>query len=331
MPSRWRGLSSGSSSQTQRTIVPSWSFSSAPPMPKPSKPSAGEPSRGLPAQVLVLRALDHAEERLVRPMRAKLGEPLVLGHAALRPGVGAGDGPLLVLAGVQQRGALVEGEHDVGTDLVLHLHRHLGREPVHAAVEMGLERDPVVVDVREAVLALGDHLVRADRLRVHRQDLLEADAEGEDLEAAAVGDGRAVPAHERREPARLVDDVGARLQVQVVGVGQDHLAAELAHGLRQHRLDGGLGPDRREGRRADVAVRRADDPGATRPGPEGVLHVEREAAVGHSPSGASTSVGGEQGARRRDPSVDRLLEALVGSRAELRGRDRRSARTASRR
>ena len=39
MPSRCRGRSAGSSSHTQRTMVPRFAFSSAPPMPKPSKPS----------------------------------------------------------------------------------------------------------------------------------------------------------------------------------------------------------------------------------------------------------------------------------------------------
>ena len=38
MPSRCRGLSSGSSSHTQPTMVPRFSFSSAPPIPKPPNP-----------------------------------------------------------------------------------------------------------------------------------------------------------------------------------------------------------------------------------------------------------------------------------------------------
>src|SRR3546814_5782326 len=49
---------------------------------------------------------------------------------------------------------------DVCSSDLLDLHRHLGGEAVLRAVEVGLEGHAVVVDDREAVLALGDDVDR---------------------------------------------------------------------------------------------------------------------------------------------------------------------------
>ena len=181
----------------------------------------------LSAQVLVLRALDHPEQRLVRMSITLGGEPLMLGQAARRPRLGAPDRLLLVPAGIHQRRALVEREHDVAAQLMLDLQRHLGREAVLGPVEMRRERHPVVVDVGQSLLALGDHVVVAQAGGVHREHLLEADAERQHLESPAVGEGRARPVHEATEPAGRVHDVRPGLQVQVVGVGQQRLRPEL--------------------------------------------------------------------------------------------------------
>ena len=88
---------------------------------------AGEVQRGdllgrMPAQVLIVRALHHAVQCLVRFAQSLLGQPLVLGHATLRPTVGAFHGTLLVAARVHQCGQLIEREHDVGADLMLDSH-----------------------------------------------------------------------------------------------------------------------------------------------------------------------------------------------------------------
>ena len=250
MPSRCRGRSSGSSSTTQPTIRSRFSFSIAPPMPYPSRSRRDEVARGTASQVLVLRALDDAEQQLGRP------ETPVLGDAALGPRLGAGDRLLLVLAGVHQRGQLVEGEDHVGAELVLDLHRHLGREPVRRPVEVAPERDTLVVDDGQPVLAWRDDVVGRDAGGVHGERLLEAGAQAQHLEPAGVGERRPGPVHEAAETTGLLDDVGARLQVQVVGVRQQGLGAELTHRLREHRLDGGLRPDRDESGSADVTVRR---------------------------------------------------------------------------
>ena len=85
---------------------------------------------------------------------------------------------------------------------------------------------------RQPVLARRDHVVGPHAVDVHRQHLLEPGAERQHLEATGVGERRARPVHEGAESACRVDDVGPRLQVQVIGVGQHRLRAEGRHRSR---------------------------------------------------------------------------------------------------
>ena len=106
-------------------------------------------------------------------------------------------------------------------------HHLPGPEEQLRAVQVGLERDAVVADLPQ--------------LR-----------QAEDLEAAAVGQDRAVPAHERdagRPSSRMSSLPGP--QVQVIGVPEDDLGADLAQVDRGHGLDRALGADRHEDRRLD--------------------------------------------------------------------------------
>ena len=105
---------------------------------------------GQAPQVLVVRALDHPEERLVRPVSPLDAELVVRVQTALRPAGGPSQRVLLVGAVVQQGGALVEGEDHVGAQLVLDLHRHLRGEAVRVTVEVRGERDPLFVDHGES-------------------------------------------------------------------------------------------------------------------------------------------------------------------------------------
>src|SRR5699024_7420017 len=166
----------------------------------------------LPAQVLVLGALDHAPQLLIGPVGALGGQAGVLGQAADRPPAGALERLLLVAAGVHQGGQLVEGEHDVRPQPVLDLHRDLGREAVHVAVDGGAEGDAVVGDVGQAFLALGAVVVfpgggacRLPAAELAREHLAEAGAQAHLLEAAGVGVGGAGPVHEGTQAAGLVD------------------------------------------------------------------------------------------------------------------------------
>ena len=87
------------------------------------------------------------------------------------------------------------------------------------------------------------------------------------------------PVHERAQSACLVDDVGAGLQVEVVGVRQNSLCAKLFHRFGQDGFDGGLGADGDEGRSVDVAVRCSDHTGA--PQPSRKLRFDAERRLRH--------------------------------------------------
>ena len=114
----------------------------------------------------------------------------MLHEAALRPTVRPEHRLFLIRTGVHQRGALVECEKDVRPELVLNLHRYLGREPMQGPVEVRGERDAVVVDLGEPALACGDNVVVFQPCGTHGEHLLEARPQAQDLEAAAVGEGR---------------------------------------------------------------------------------------------------------------------------------------------
>ncbi len=234
---------------------------------RPADPEAvevhgAEVAAGLAAQVLVLGALDHPEQGLVGLAGALVREPEVLGDAPLGPAPGPLQGLLLVAAGVLQRGELVEREHDVRADLVLDVHGDLGAEAVPVAVEVALEPHAFLVHMGQAFLAGGDGVVRPRMVhRFHVDDLLEPRAQAHHLEPAGIGERGTAPVHERAQAAGLVQDVRARLQVQVVGVGQHGLRAEFGNGFRQHGLDRGLGADGDERRGLDLAVRGGDGAG----------------------------------------------------------------------
>ena len=108
-------------------------------------------------------------------------------------------------------------------DDVIELHDHVGAE-VALDLHDGLRREHVLraVDVAAELHALFAH--GAQRL------------EREHLEAARVGEDRAVPAHERVQPAERGDDIVARAQMQMIRVGEDHLRAGVAQVVGVERL-----------------------------------------------------------------------------------------------
>ena len=98
--------------------------------------------------------------------------------------------------------ALVECHHDVGTNLALDIHDVLGGEHEFASIDMGGE-----------LYTLFGHLANIGK--------------GEDLEATRVGQYRACPPLKTVQAARFVQDVGARTQVEVVGIAQDDLCVDI--------------------------------------------------------------------------------------------------------
>ena len=75
-----------------------------------------------------------------------------------------------------------------------------------------------------------------------------------DLEPAGIGEDRVRPVHEAVQSAERRDPLGARTQHQVVGIAKDDIAACGPDLLGTQTLDGRLGTDRHEGRRAHDAV-----------------------------------------------------------------------------
>ena len=121
--------------------------------------------------------------------------------------------------------------------------------------------------------ALGAHRAAALDLVGHR-----AVAHAEHLEPAGVGDDRPVPAHEGVQPAEARDQLVARIEEQVERVPQHHVVAERRDLGGEQALDGRLRGQRDEGRRADLAVGRAQDAG---PGPGARVAVQDAQMAGH--------------------------------------------------
>ena len=109
---------------------------------------------------------------------------------------------------------------------LLDLDRAFGREHQRRAVEMRSKTDAFFVD-------------RIDFRQAHR------------LEPARVGQHRAGKSHEARDAAQLADQLGARANREMVGVGEHHRVAHRPQLVGRHRLDGGARADRHE---AGVAI-----------------------------------------------------------------------------
>ena len=91
--------------------------------------------------------------------------------------------------------------------------------------------------------------------------MLPQPGQGEHLEAAAVGEHGAVPAHEPVQAAHGLHHLVPGAQVEVVGVGQLHLAADLLQIQGGHRpLDGPLGAHIHEHRGLHRAVGAGEHP-----------------------------------------------------------------------
>ncbi len=168
-------------------------------------------------QVLVGGPLVDAEQHLSRVHAVRQGQQAVLLRPApLQPPQGTLAGRLGVLVGGRIFHALVKGHGHVAAQVGLDLH--------------GLLRpheDPPPVDVGGE----GNSLLRN----------LPQSRQGEHLETAGVGEHRPVPVHKTVKPPQLLHHPIAGAQVQVVGVGQLDLTAQLLQIQGGHRpLDGSL-------------------------------------------------------------------------------------------
>ena len=159
-----------------------------------------------------------AEQQLVGidPLALRL-EP---GHFGLAAGQPA-DRPLAAGLGIVVLGrvldALVKGHGDGGAQIGLDPDALLRAHKDAAAVQMGGKGDPLLGDL--AQLGQAEH-----------------------LEAAAVGQDRPVPAGELVQPAHLGHQLVSRAEMQVVGVAEHDLGADLLEVLGgQPALDGAGG------------------------------------------------------------------------------------------
>ena len=193
-------------------------------------------ARGFAAEMRVNSALDDREERL---RAAGIVRQLELSTSAQAPREPA-DASLARVARRRLVGLagndVIELHDHVGAEVALDLHHDLGREETARAVDVGLELDALLVDVRSCV-------------------------EREDLKSAGVGEDRAVPAHERVESAHLAHDLVAGPQVQVIRVREDHRRAHLDEIVGIERLHRRESADRHERRRLDRPVRRDKNAG----------------------------------------------------------------------
>ena len=177
------------------------------------------------AQIGEDAALHDAEQRLVRPR--------VGCFAALCPTMRARQG-LFIGCPVQGIGTFVQYHGDVRAERLLDRHDALRREAVQAAVDMAAKGHAVIV--QPAVVG-----------------------QAEDLIAAGIGEDGAVIGHKSVQPAQALDQLMAGAQIEVIGVGEDQLAAGFGKVARLQRLDIGKRAHRRKGGHVDGAVRRVKD------------------------------------------------------------------------
>ena len=171
-------------------------------------------------QVGISTALVDAEQHLTGvDAVGLLIQPLMLGNAALQPAVGtlAGGLHILVRSGILH--ALVKSHGNVAAQVGLDLHRLLRTHKNPVAVDVGGEGHALLLDLPQA-------------------------GQGEHLKSAAVGEHGAIPAHHLMQAAQLLHHLVAGTQVQMIGIGQLHLTADLLQVKGGYRaLDGTLGAD----------------------------------------------------------------------------------------
>ena len=224
-------------------------------------------------------ALVDAEQQLVG-----VGGP-ALGLAAGQLGLAAGqpaDGPLAAGLGVAVLGgvfdALVKGHGDGGAEVCLDADALLGAHEDAPPVQVGGEGDPLLGDL--AQLGQAEH-----------------------LEAAAVGQDGAVPAGELVQPAQVGHQLVPRAQVEVVGVAEHDLGADLFEVLGgQAALDGAGGGHVLEGGGLHDAV-----DGGERAPPGRVFLFQKPECGERSHVVVSFPMRGEQPRLARRPCACRLF------------------------
>ena len=185
----------------------------------------------LHTQVCIGAALIDAEQKLIRVDRdALVFQPCHFGLAAFQPTGGALAAVLgiIVLGGVLH--ALIKGHGDGRAKICLDLHTLLRPHEDAVTVQMGGEGHALLGDLTQL-------------------------CQTEHLKSAAVGQDRAVPAGKFVQTAHIRYQLIAGTQMQMVGVAQHDLCADIFQILRrQAALDGTGGGNVLEGRGLHRAV-----------------------------------------------------------------------------
>ncbi len=203
-----------------------------------------------PPKLWRISALNDAEQGLVRSR--------VVPSAALRPAEGALHGRLGAQSAARTflaiwRLTLVERHRHVRTQRLLDLHRPLRSEVAATPVERRREGEALLVDLHPV-------------------------GEGGHLEATAVGDPGPAPAGEAVQSAGPRHQLLAGSLVEVVGVGEKHLCAELGEIAGCYAAHRAVGRDGLKGRRLDHTMCRREARAARRSIP---LEDFEAQALGH--------------------------------------------------
>ena len=155
---------------------------------------------GILTQVGIYATLYDREEVLL--VALEVGGIIKALDTTVEPAMGALHGLLCVLAVGGTRATLVKCHDDVGTNLALDIHDVLGGKHQFTSIYM-----------RRELHALFGHFA----------DI----GQGEDLEATRVGENRACPALKTVQATRFVQDLGARTQIEMVGIAKDDLCVDI--------------------------------------------------------------------------------------------------------
>ena len=178
------------------------------------------------AEVVICAALIDAEQHLMRIDRIRQAvQAIQLRLTAVQPAGRALAGCLDVLVRRGILTALVKCHRNIRAEIALDAHALFRSHEDFASVDMGGEVHALLLDSAQ----------RGQR---------------EHLKSAAVGQDRSIPIHELVQAAHLTDNLVARADMQMVGVGQLNLTAQLLQILCGNRaLDGALRSDILEHRR----------------------------------------------------------------------------------
>ena len=203
----------------------------------------------------MIAALHDAENGLAGEARLRA--------AFRRPAERARDGFLRRLGGAVVGRTFVKDHGDVRAEQPLDFHRFLRPEKKRRAIQVRTELDAVGGDFADF-------------------------GQTENLEAAAVGQNGAGPAHKLVQAAGGAENLQAGTNGEMVGVAQQNLGAHLPQLPRVERLDTGLRADRHEDRRLDHAAGRGQ-PAQARPGKriggEQIEHPRHSAGNGRKTRG----------------------------------------------